>query len=77
MAQRKHPKQFVICVSNRGYPVSLVVRRIYACLPDPDAEKRALIRVRDESGEDYLYPRRLFVAIDLPREASRAFRAAS
>jgi hypothetical protein len=36
-----------------------------------------LVRVVDESGEGYLYPDRLFVAIEVPREASRAFRAAS
>jgi hypothetical protein len=44
---------------------------------DPKAEARGLVRVVDESGEAYLYPHRLFVAIEVPREASRAFRAAS
>ncbi len=77
MTQRNHRRQFVLCLSNRGYPASLVARRVYIRLPDPDADERALVRVIDETGQDYLYPRRLFVAIEVPREASRAFRAAS
>jgi len=45
--------------------------------PDPKAMKHGLLRVVDESGEDYLYPEKLFVTIALPRGAGRAFRAAS
>lgn len=44
---------------------------------DPQAARHGLVRVVDESGEDYLYPEQLFVAIALPRGAGRAFRAAS
>jgi hypothetical protein len=58
--------RFVLCVSNRGYAASLIVRRVYRQLADPDAEERGLLRVIDESGEDYLFPRRLFTALELP-----------
>jgi hypothetical protein len=68
---------YVLCVANSGFRASLMVRRIYRTLPDVAAERRGLVRVVDESGEDYLYPEKLFVAIALPRGASRAFRAAS
>lgn len=74
---RKEGQHFVLCVSNRGFPASLVVRGIYRMKPDPSAAKQRLIRVIDESGEDYLYPMKLFVEVDLPKEAGRAFRAAS
>ena len=59
-------KQYVICLSNKGYRASLVVRRIYVVLPDPSAAKRGLLRVIDESEEDYLFPEDLFEPIELP-----------
>jgi hypothetical protein len=59
-------KNYVICLGNRGYKTSLVVRRLYERLPDPEAEARGLFRVCDESGEDYLFPQRLFAALDVP-----------
>jgi hypothetical protein len=48
--------QFVICIKNDNYPASLQVRKIYQALPDAQAAKHQLVRVVDESGEDYLYP---------------------
>ena len=77
MGRQNNHRQYMLCVANRGFRASLMVRRVYRVLPDPDAEERGLVRVVDESGEDYLYPERLFVAIELPRGASKAFRAAS
>lgn len=52
---------FVLCVDNRGYGVSLEQRKVYRAMSDPAAEKHAMIRVVDESSEDYLFPARLFV----------------
>ena len=77
MTRRNHRMPYVLCISNRGFRASLVVRKVYRTLADPKAEARGLVRVIDESGEGYAYPDRLFVAIEVPREASRAFRAAS
>ena len=68
---------FLICVSNEGYPASLEVRKVYQAVPDPSAAMRRFVRVVDESGEDYLYPEDLFVPIELPRAAERAFAPAS
>jgi hypothetical protein len=45
--------KFVVCVSNGGYSASLEVRKIYPVVSDPEAEKRGLLRVVDESGERY------------------------
>lgn len=64
--------QYVVCVKNDGYPASLERRKIYEAMPDPDARKHKLIRVVDESGEDYLYPADYFVAIDVPRAVEEA-----
>jgi len=56
---------FVLCLKNAGYEASLETRKLYEVLPDPSAEKHAMIRVVDESGEDYLYPEGLFIRMPL------------
>ena len=71
MTAKKPDPRYVVCIGTAEYSASLVLRRIYLCLPDPDAEKRGLLRVIDESGGDYLFPENLFVAIDLPEQAAR------
>lgn len=60
-------KHFVVCVKNGDYEGTLDLRKIYEVLEDRDAEPHEMIRVIDESGEDYLYPRDWFVAIELPQ----------
>ena len=57
---RASGKQFVVCLKNKGYEVSLERRKIYQVLPDPEAAKHRQVRVIDESGEDYLYPQAFF-----------------
>jgi hypothetical protein len=59
------PKTLVICVKNDNYPASLELRKIYEVIPDDKAEKHNMIRVIDESGEDYLYPNSYFINIEL------------
>ena len=77
MKRRNGGSDHVVCVKNAGYRASLVVRRIYKVLPDMEAGKRGLIRVIDESGEDYLYPKKLFAAIEVPKSARRMFSLAT
>lgn len=69
-------KRFVVCLKNKGYEVSLERRKIYQVLPDPVAAKDRLIRVIDESGEDYLYPESYFTPIELPQSIRKAVLAA-
>jgi hypothetical protein len=69
---RSTAEQFVVCLDNGGYEVSLERRKIYRVLPDADAAKHRLLRVIDESGEDYLYPRKFFAPIELPQAIRRA-----
>ena len=76
MPMRSTTKQFVVCLENDGYEVSLERRKIYRVLPDSDAAKHRLIRVIDESGEDYLYPQIFFAPIELPQAIRRAVLAA-
>ena len=64
-------KELVICVKNEGYSVSLERRKLYVALPDAKAAEHGQLRVIDESGEDYLYPRDFFVVIELPQPLRR------
>ena len=65
-------RKFVVCLKNKGYEASLEPRKIYQALPDPIAAKHQQIRVVDESGEDYLYPKSYFSPIDLPQPIRKA-----
>ena len=69
--------RYVVCIKNDGNPESLELRKIYRALPDAEAAKHGYIRVVDETGEDYLYPRKYFIAValsrTLPRTARRTF----
>jgi hypothetical protein len=69
--------RYVICIRNGTYRASLQPRKVYRVLEDPPAEARSLLRVVDESGEDYLFPSELFVPIDLPVQARLAFTRAT
>lgn len=71
----KSETKFVICIENKNYPSSLEFGKIYRIVPDEKARTHNLIRVVDESGEDYLYSEKSFVAIELPQVAEDAFMA--
>ena len=58
--------EYVVCVENADYPVSLELHKIYRTLPDDDAHANGDLRIVDESGDDYLFPASAFVAINLP-----------
>jgi hypothetical protein len=70
-------KQFVVCVSNNGYSASLERRKIYVALRDVKADGHGLLRIVDESGEDYLYPKTLFRSIALPQAIKKAVLSAA
>ena len=69
MAQDINVKRsFAVCIETGDYPASLQRWKIYRVLNDADAEQSGQLRVVDESGEDYLFPRGYFASIDLPRK---------
>jgi hypothetical protein len=77
MPKRPAAIRVVVCLKNDGYPASLEVRKLYRVLPDPKAASHQMIRVIDESGEDYLYPADFFAPVDLPKEIVRALELAA
>jgi hypothetical protein len=66
-------KKIGICIKNDDYLASLELRKVYQVLPDDKAEKVNMIRVIDESEEDYLYPASYFIVIELPEIAEKLF----
>jgi hypothetical protein len=70
-------RKLVVCVENDGYPASLEKRKIYVALDDPTAGGLGLIRVIDESGEDYLYPSGFFRELALSEALEKAVLAAA
>ena len=74
--RRNTTPRFAVCVETDD-PDLLTPRMIYQVLPDESAARSDYVRVIDNEGEDYLYPAKYFVIVDLPREVERAFVRAS
>ena len=64
--------RFAVCIDNEGFSASLERFKIYRVLPDDQAAKHGLLRIIDESGEDYLYPADRFAPIEPPEAVERA-----
>ncbi|MCR4293262.1 MAG: hypothetical protein NUV76_10350 [Candidatus Kuenenia sp.] len=71
MERKKEGLAFALCIGNKDCE-DFEILKIYQVLPDGDAEKEGFIRVIDESGEDYLYPKSYFILVKLPREVKEA-----
>jgi hypothetical protein len=69
----KRSNRFAVCVNDAGALGSLEVRKIYRVLDDAEAEAHGLLRVNDESEEDYLFPATCFVPVEVPKAAVRLF----
>lgn len=68
---RRPTKTFVLCIDNTDYEASLILGKVYRVLPDPSAAKDDLVRIVDESGEDYLYHKAHFVFVDFPKAVKK------
>lgn len=64
--------RFAVCIKNSGYSASLELRKLYEVMEDPEAEREEMIRIIDESGEDYLYSADRFVFAPLPAAVEQA-----
>ena len=65
---------YVMCVNNESNPESLELRKIYQAMPDVEGGRHGYIRVIDEEGEGYLYPKRYFIVVALPKSLPRIAR---
>ncbi len=73
----KRAPVFAVCLNNAGYPVSLEAGKLYEVIPDAEAKKHGLIRVIDESGEDYGYSAERFFKLDVPHALEKALKGIS
>jgi hypothetical protein len=65
MAIKSDRQRYFVCIANDGCD-DLRIRQVYRVMSDPHSEKAGLLRVIDESGEDYLYPKGYFARITIP-----------
>jgi hypothetical protein len=64
---------YVICIDNQGYNFSLTLHKVYQVLPDPEAAEDGMIRIIDDTGEDYLFGEQRFVSVELPQAVVDSF----
>jgi hypothetical protein len=72
----KQETEFVVCINNKGYEASLEFGKIYQAISDEEAKAEGLLRIIDESGEDYAFSAVRFYAIALPRKLESVLLAA-
>ena len=75
--QSTRTKGFAVCIDKTGYLASLEAGKLYAIVPDAEAAKHGLIRVVDESGEDYGYSAERFFILKIPIALEKALKGMS
>ena len=68
---KRNTTKFALCLRNTGNEASLILGKVYRILPDARAAKDDLIRIIDESGEDYLFASAQFAIVELPNAVCR------
>ncbi|MBA3312462.1 MAG: hypothetical protein H0T47_04090 [Planctomycetaceae bacterium] len=67
MANHEARPAFAVCVVENGTD-DLTAGMLYRVLADETADTEGLLRVVDDSGEDYLYPAHIFVRVVVPQD---------
>jgi hypothetical protein len=67
MKNKRNPAPaYAVCINNDGYQASLEVGKLYQLVADEAAAGDGMLRVIDESGEDYLFEAARFYPVELP-----------
>ena len=72
MSKKNEENRWAICVNNKDNELSLELRKVYQVVEDETAEKRNYVRIIDETGEDYLFPKENFVVVALPAKSAES-----
>jgi hypothetical protein len=48
----------------------LQLAHLYKGLPDPEAGREGMLRIVDDSGEDYLYPKQCFAPVRIEKKVA-------
>ena len=68
---KRPAKRFALCLKNPGNEASLILGKVYRILPDARAAKDDLVRVVDESGDDYLFNKHQFAFVEFPQSVRK------
>jgi len=68
---REQRQRFALCLDNTDYEASLIAGKVYRLLPDLKAARDDLVRIIDESGEDYLYHKSQFAFVEFPKPVEK------
>jgi hypothetical protein len=63
--------EFAVCIRNGECQVGLIIGKIYRVVKPEPNDRSSDVRIFDESGDDYLYPRSWFVHLDVPAKAKK------
>jgi hypothetical protein len=66
-AMKRPVKPFALCLENAGNEASLIPGKVYRIVPDARAANDDLVRIIDESGDDYLFDKAQFACVDFPQ----------
>jgi hypothetical protein len=69
-SKNRSPIAAALCLKNGGCG-DLMPRKLYRILPDKKAAAEGLLRIVDDSGEDYLYPADYFALVQVPADAAK------
>ena len=72
---KQSTKPFALCIDNTDFKASLIPGKVYRVIPDAKAAKDDFVRIVDESGEDYLRHKSLFLFVEFPRAIAKRIRA--
>ncbi|MCC5637392.1 hypothetical protein LC593_16400 [Nostoc sp. CHAB 5844] len=76
-AEQNQVIHFALCLNNEGYKASLEVGKLYRIVSDEQATAHGLIRIIDESGEDYAFSAERFYPVQLPQSVEQVLLTAS
>ncbi len=63
--------RFAVCIFSEE-EMLLTPKKLYQILDDPSADRSDYVRVIDDEGEDYLYPKKYFVFVPVSRDIETA-----
>ena len=68
---KRSTTKFALCLENAGHEASLILGKVYRLVPDARGAEDDLIRIIDESGEDYLFASAQFAIVEFPQDVRR------
>jgi hypothetical protein len=75
LIQRK-TSSYVLCLERGTYRIDLQVGKVYKTVRRQKNDPPDMLRLIDDSGDDYLYPIDWFIPVTLPSRAKKAIASA-